>query len=116
MGASEGRNSRTWLLTVGRPLSFQVGTRLRQTRKQTLHIFLLLPSPEFCWGPLHGKLVNWNCPCCPSEKWDVVHCVPWRKSPICSLHEDNYVNKLPASSSLPSPGAREGVRVMKVPE
>lgn len=82
---------------------------LRQMPEQMLHIFLLLlPSPESCWRPVHGKLVNWNCPCCPSEKWDVVHCVPWRKSPICSLREDNYVYKLCTSSSLPSPGVCVG--------
>lgn len=74
------------------------------------------PSPEFCWGPVHGKLVHWNDPRRPGEKWDVVHCVPWRKSPICSLREDNYVDKLPASSSLPSPGERGGVLGMKAPE
>lgn len=66
------------------------------------------PSPEFCWGPAHGKLVNWNCPCHPGEKWDIVHRVPWRKAPICSVQEDNYVDKLPTSSSLRSLGGGGG--------
>lgn len=115
--ASDSRNQSTSLLTVGRILSFQVGPMLGQMRTQTRNIFLLpSPSPEFCWGPVHRKSVNWNCPCCPSEKWDVVHHVPWRKTPICSLQEDNYVYKLPTFSSLPSPAVGGAVLMMKIPE
>lgn len=39
------------------------------------------------------KLAHWNSPHCPLEKCNDVHHVPYRRLPICSLHEHSDAYK-----------------------
>lgn len=91
---------------------------LRQMPEQMLHIFLLLlPSPESCWRPVHGKLVNWNCPCCPVRNGTLYTVSPGESLPsVRSVRIIMCINYAPPHPSPARVCVWGGVLMMKAPE